>query len=132
MPRAIGIAEEGFGGQIFMFCELASIIERDGFGLEGSERLGQPRRYRLCVFAIRVADDDEVARFALDRGDKVVFASFKEHEVGLPMVVVCAVLDMFASGVNRGVNRGAIRDFAARFSPLAWPSPWPLAPQALV
>jgi hypothetical protein len=66
----------GGGGQGFIFGKLASVIERDGFGREGFECLRQPIGHGPCVFAVRVVDDNEVARFALDGSDEVVFMTY--------------------------------------------------------
>ena len=101
LPRAVGVAEVSFAWQGLMLCELQAVVEGDGFWLEWRDSVAQFLGDAGGSFAIRIIDDEQEARFALDGGDEIVFLFFKVHEVGLPVVIMIAVVDVAGSLVNR-------------------------------
>ena len=64
------------------------------------------------MFSVGIMHDEQESGFAFDGGDEVVFLLFEVHEVGLPVVIVFAVIDV----VRSLVNRDSALYFASMFS----------------
>lgn len=108
-----------------MCCELVAVVERDGFGFQWLESVVQPVGDALGHFPFRIVDDDQVARLALDGSDQIMFGASEVHEIRLPVMIVCSIVDVFATGVDGH----SVLDFAAGFAPSSLASPRSFPPQ---
>lgn len=124
LPAAVRVTEEGFAWQGLVSSELESIIEGDGFGLEGGDGSPQLIGHSGGSFSIRIVDDEQESRFSLDGGDEVVFLFFEVHKIGLPVVIMVAVVNVVISFVNRD----SALYFASMFAASSLGSSWFFAP----